>query len=336
MVNNVRHRIAEKDDAISHRPKSVYLFVGEEDHLKEKALRALKGSLLGEGTAELNYNVFYGNDSSAKEILDCAMTLPFLGERRLVVVKRADKLKQDDKKLLAAYTAKPQTTTCLVLSTEDELFLGDTSSLSGDIGIMRFDRIPPFKLSSWIKETASVHGKTIDEDAIELLTEIFANSDQGILEKEIEKLVSFVGTRSQISAADVEALTGKGLVNSTFDLADAIGRRDAKNALRIFGNLFATAIPRYKDVVGLIAWHLKTLLRGRLLLEKGWNEFAIIRYLKIPTRLKKDFLSQLKISRTEELASKLEILLYADLDMKIGRMDQRSCLEITIVRLCLC
>ncbi len=312
----------------------VCLFVGEEDHVKEKAVRQLKRALLARETAELNYNVFYGDDSGAREILDCAATLPFFSGKRLVVVKKAEKLTHEDAKLIASYAAAPQRATCLVLCSSDDSILGALYD-PDHVRVVRFDRIPAFTLSHRIREAVAVYGKTIDDESVELLKELFGHSEGEILEREIEKLGSFVGTRPRIGVHDVETVAGRGLANSTFELTDAIGRGDVAGALRVLQDSPSTPASRYSDIVGLIAWHLRTLSKGMRLAARGTSTSALARTLRIPRRLEKDFLTRLKKFEAGGLSSKLEILLRADLDMKTGRMDSRSAIETAIVRLCL-
>ena len=283
--------------------KRVYLFLGQEDHLKEKALQGLKTSLLDAPTAEFNYNLFYGNETSAREILACASILPFSGSNRLVVVKRAERLKEEDKRLLLQHLSRPNHRTFLVLDSQDESILEAMPGESQYIEITRFDKIPDFRLLNWIDRTLRAMGKTTEATALELLKELFGK-DQGLLRQELEKLVIFAGNRPGITLKDVEAVVGESFINTTFDLTDAIGRRDTGKALLILKGLLSGPGrgSRYGDIVGAIAWHLKKMM---------------------------------KRSGGGELAGKLEALLKTDLDMKLDRMDPRTALEALVVRLCL-
>ena len=65
--------------------QSVYLFSGPEEYLKREALGALAKSLLPPGLEQLNETALEG--ASALEIIDAAETLPFMCERRMVVVR---------------------------------------------------------------------------------------------------------------------------------------------------------------------------------------------------------------------------------------------------------
>ncbi len=315
--------------------KNIYLFVGEEGHLKEKEISALKGSVLDKNTIELNYIVFDGNDASAKDILSWLATMPFLSPRRLAVVRRAERLSEADKALIADYASKPKGTGCLILDSKDASFPPALFAQNKHLEVIRFDKIPLFKMSGWIRGIVRSHGKSIDDEALELVKELLGQKGHGVLEKEIEKLASFTGARKEINAGDVEEIVGRDLVRTTFDITDAIGARDTEKALGILRHIEASSSPRYGDIISLISWQLKTLLKSRLLLDRGRSLSEVAVSLKVPHRLKSSYMDQVKRHNSGEFYSKLEMLLNADLDIKRGRMEPKASLEAAIVRLCL-
>jgi len=320
---------------VSPDAKSVYLFAGEETHLKEKELRRLKESILDEKTAELNYNVFDGSDSSAKDIISCLKTMPFLSPRRLVVVKRAERLGDADKALIADYASSPQDTSCLVLDAGDESFPKGFFVQNARVGIVRFDKVPFFRMSDWIRGLVRSHGKSIDDEALELVRDLVGHKGHGIAQNEIEKLASFVGDRKEIKVEDVEEVVGRDLVRTAFDITDAIGAQDTERALGILRHIEETSVPRYGHLIGLISWHLKSLLRYRILLDSGRSVSEVTVSLRVPPRLRAGYINQIRRHRASELRSKLELLLNTDLDIKTGRMEPKASLEAAIVRLCL-
>ena len=64
---------------------SVLLFEGEEEHMKQSALDALQKKLLPEGLEELNRTLLDAPETD--QIIAAAETLPFMADRRLVVVR---------------------------------------------------------------------------------------------------------------------------------------------------------------------------------------------------------------------------------------------------------
>ncbi len=64
---------------------SVLLFEGEEEHMKQSALDALQKKLLPEGLEELNRTLLDAPETD--QIIAAAETLPFMADRRLVIVR---------------------------------------------------------------------------------------------------------------------------------------------------------------------------------------------------------------------------------------------------------
>ena len=64
---------------------SVLLFEGEEEHMKQAALGALQKKLLPEGLEDLNRTLLDAPETD--QIIAAAETLPFMADRRLVIVR---------------------------------------------------------------------------------------------------------------------------------------------------------------------------------------------------------------------------------------------------------
>ena len=67
--------------------KPVYLIYGDEDYLRKQYKDRMKEALVGDDG--MNYSYFEGKGISVKELIDLGETLPFFGERRLIVVENS-------------------------------------------------------------------------------------------------------------------------------------------------------------------------------------------------------------------------------------------------------
>lgn len=311
----------------------VFLFIGEDDYLREKAIKDLSSSLLDSSSRELDYKVFYGGETSAREILDVAATMPFLASRRLVVIKDFEKLSKEDIDRIITYLRKPSESTCLVLETKDDSVTKEYASMTRYVNIKRFDTLIGQELSSWIKQFVASHGKSIDETAVKDLKEL---QGQNLLSfaQELEKLITFVGERDRIKLDDVEALVGKSLTLSAFELTWAIERNRVDDAIRIVSDLLLIGKKHY-EIIGLLCWHFNRILKAKMLEVKGESRFGIVNSLKIHKRYSDDFFKQLDSLEIDQVRSKMRVLLDADLDIKRTKFDPALVLELAIIRLCL-
>ena len=74
------------EDLKKHEFKNVYLLFGEETYLKNQYKNKLKNALIPEGDT-MNLNIYSGKGIDVKEVIDQAETMPFFGERRLILIE---------------------------------------------------------------------------------------------------------------------------------------------------------------------------------------------------------------------------------------------------------
>lgn len=313
--------------------ENVFLFIGDDAYLKEKALQKLRASLLGKAADGSDQKIFCGYDLDPQEVFDCLTTLPLLSEKRLIVIRDIEDISDDLKKNLISYIQKPLPSVYLVLDAHDDDILEDYSAVSKHITIQRFGIPRGGSLSSWITEFLASQGKTIAPDALMILRELEGN-DLSYLAQELEKLVTFIGSRKEIKVSDVEEIVGKSLILSAFGITDALNARDASEALKIVSCLIALG-KKESEIIGLLSWHLKRLLRAKILKTGGESDYTVGSLLKIGQRFQRDFFKQLADFKLEKLRRDIQILLQADLNIKRTKFDPGTILEFTLIQLCL-
>lgn len=311
---------------------AVLLFAGPEDHLKAKAIDALKASVLGGRSDGLDYRLFRGGDSSVKDLLDCAATIPFSSPRRLIVLKDPEDLSKDDLPFLISYIRKPSKFTCLVLDSPDDGLLRYLGPDAAGVSVSRFDRLPERDLVRWIKDFLASRGKRINPAAAELLKELQGN-DLLSLAQELEKLSAFTGARPEITADDIEAMVGRSSMQDAFRIVKLVTAADAGGAVRIAGDLAAAGKKPY-EIIGLLAWHFKNIMRARVLLGKGLAPYKAAAMLGIGRNYAGDFLREARRAHPAGIRTRLRVLLEADMDIKRTRFDPGIALELAIIRLC--
>ncbi len=318
---------------VSLKP-SVFLFIGNEDYLKESAIKDLTSSLLPNNSSrDLDYKVFYGGEASAKDILDYATTFPFLDAKKLIVIKNFERLSVDDKSRLVAYIKKPSKFTYLVLDAAEGSALETLDPVIDHIKVLKYDELTNSNFYSWVKRFMASRGKKIEEEAIEILKE-FQGKNLLVLAQELEKLSAFVGNRDTVRSDDVKNLVGKSFIGSIFDLAKAIGEKRTEAALKLTSDL-TTEGKRAYEIIGLLYWHINRLFRAKSLQSKHKSDSFIGNVLKINKRYLEDFTRQVNSYSIAEIKKKMRILLETDLAIKRTKYDPRIVLEFAILRLAL-
>src|SRR3989449_7717468 len=183
-------------------PEPVYLLHGDEDVLKDEAIRALVDATVG-SSRDFNLDVRFAPDLTPESFHALVNTPPMLADRRAVVVRGVEQLGKRKTKLrdeVSRYLAAPNPSTLLVLvfaageEPDAELVRASTAV---ELGPLSPDRVP-----RWLQHRAGTLGLTFEPDAATLLLEAVGN-DLTTLARELEKLASLTAdTQRPATAAD--------------------------------------------------------------------------------------------------------------------------------------
>src|SRR5947209_19266269 len=85
----------------------VYVLFGDEDFLKRRVLAALLPALVGESDPDLAVSTYTGDKAEFSTVRNELDTLPFLSERRIIVIDQADPFVTRNRAALEKYVAAP-------------------------------------------------------------------------------------------------------------------------------------------------------------------------------------------------------------------------------------
>lgn len=208
---------------------------GDEDFLIDECLQAILNETLDEGTRGFNLDVVYGSKVDIKEVLALASAFPMMAERRVVVVREFERLATTEaaRDQLAAYLKDPLESTCLVaISLHPDLRKKPFTDLRKHATVVECKPLYDSKVPDWIARRIESLGKTADPEACRLLHAYVGNSLRA-LQNEIDKLFIFVGERKEIAGDDVAQVVGATKGYTVFELQNAVGRKDLREALTI-------------------------------------------------------------------------------------------------------
>lgn len=286
----------------------VYLYTGESDIRRRDAVNGLIGKLVDPSSEGFDLEVVDGEDTLASTILSSVTTAPFVSKRKVVVVERADRLSQDDQERIAAFLPKLPSLSCLILlagedatsrskqsqpkpkekEDEDEEDSAEKKSRKGlsqalqkavkSHGILvNFAKMKADALGRVAVSFAGKLGKKLDPRSATILSRS-VEGNAVLLEREIEKLATYVGDKDAITMADVEAVASRLPEDRVFALIDAIGAKKSGEAMRLLDEtLAASPKPEYEvhRILALMARHFRMLYQLRFLTESGIRLNAI-------------------------------------------------------------
>ena len=227
---------------------AVALLHGDDGQLLDDTLVMVTRALFPDPSlAAWGREVFDGLEHSVDEIVQSAMTLPFGGGRRLVVVRRAQALSAKTAESLAAYVKSPNPATCLLLLADESLRANrDRRSdhwLLGAVpaaAIVTLPDRPTRELPGWVRQRAALEGLTVTDEAARLIVEL-TGEDTATLMGEVRKAALAGGPDNRnVGVRDVGAIVGEHRLSELFDLPRAVEKRDVAAALRTLDRLLAT------------------------------------------------------------------------------------------------
>ena len=212
-------------------PDPVYYFHGDEDVLKDEAVRALVELVVDPSARDFNLDRRSAADLDLGAFHSLVNTPPMLAPRRVVVLRGLEDLKKTSKarQEVLRYLAAPSPTTLLLLvqgagtPPDPELARGATT--------VAVEPLPPARVLKWMAHQARQLRLRLEPDAAELLAAAVGN-DLGALAQELAKLSALAIGRSA-TRDDVAALVGVRQGETLQDFVDAALERRAAAAARL-------------------------------------------------------------------------------------------------------
>ena len=217
----------------------LYLLGGEEPHHLDQLSDAMESSVLEEHERDFNQTVLYGRDSDLDQILAAARQFPMMAERRLVLVKEAQELREwrSKEKLekLAAYADNPVASTVLVLVHRNNMpdkRLAAVKRIQKAGVVFQSDRIRDYKLPDWIEGYVTASKRRISPRTSQILAEYLGN-DLKKIAGEMDKLFIALPEGEEVSDALIEQHIGISKEYNIFELTNALAEKDVARVTRI-------------------------------------------------------------------------------------------------------
>jgi DNA polymerase-3 subunit delta len=308
-----------------------YVFHGDDAFSQNEQLVKLMASMGEPTTRELNTVVLEGRTTTLGEIRHNCDTLPFLADRRLVLVhglltRLGQKGSLSERKLLDALLdylpGMPDTARLFFLERKilpkrhPVLKLANSSEL----GHVKAFKVPEGgQLARWVRTHVEQADAEIEPRAVQALCS-FVGGDLYQLDNEIAKLAAYTDGKRPITREDVQLLTPHARQASIFDMVDALGRRDGKTASRIYHTLL-DAGDHPLALLAMIARQFRLLIQVKELAPRLGTPQAIARELKQSPYPIKKVLAQSNNFSFPQLHRIYHRLLDTDVEIKTGRID---------------
>lgn len=307
-----------------------YLIVGNDPYIREREEVRLRDKFLKPDEVDLNYSVYSPDEMEG--IMDSVGTLPFLAEKRVVLVKDVHTISDEKANAIVSYLEKkPDDQSVLVLSA-DEPFKKNKhyKKLSKLAELVKAEKPDAFTIKKWIRSFFKKENVEVSPRAVDLIFEL-KGTDTAAVKIELEKLLSFSGGK-RIEESHVEELVGRSVTETVFQLVDAINSGDARRSFRVLEDLYDQKKKHY-EIIGSLRWHVGVMQKVKLLSERGVSGPAMVSELGYKPGYVRRLEAQARKYTPKKTATWLASLMEADRIIKTSKFKPNLAMEMLIVGL---
>jgi DNA polymerase III subunit delta len=313
------------------KPDPIYLIVGDDEAEMSRLTAELSG-LVEDELRAFNLERMYAGEKggSPASIVESARTLPMMGDRRVIVVLRAERIlkpkrrgkavEEDDADdeveptsdvdMLDAYVRSPEPLTTLVLVAADvdrsrrlykslhkQATIVECWGLKGARDAKVDLRQVARTAETLVKQAVAGAGQQIDPAAARLIAER-AGTDIATLRGDLERLLLYAAGKPKIDLTDVQEVVSGETAQDDWAVTTAIQSGNTAEALRQIGLAMEGGEVPFK-ILGQLGWFVRE-----------------------------------RLSDPRRVRTAVEALFRTDLDLKSSGGDPRVLLERLVVELC--
>ncbi len=305
----------------------IYVIAGKERSLVDMEYRELLDKLVEPAQRMVSLFDADADTVTISQVLDELRTLPFLADRRVVVIKGADDFVSANRQLLEKYFESPSPSGVLVLTVSSWSAQTKLAKLLSKVGeLIPVEQPKPSQLPQRVCQYAKeAYGKEFEKGAAELLVEL-AGDELGRLYSEVDKLATFADKEKVITANHVELLIGHNRLFNAFAVIDAITSGQISRAVERLRSMFAEDRSTEYTVVGAFAFHFRRLFNAKVLLQKGLGYDQIANKVRVWSN-RDDFFAQVRKLSLKQIGQYLQKLAEIDHAIKTGQSKAQVAME---------
>ena len=309
--------------------KQIYLLYGEESYLKKQYKDKLTKAMIPEGDT-MNYAYYEGKGINVKEVIDLSETMPFFGERRLIVIENSGFFKNASPELAEYMKDIPETTNFIFVESEIDK-RGKLYKAVKDRGrVVELSKQDEHTLLRWILGNIKKEGKNTTESTVRYLLSK-CGTDMENLQKEMEKLFCYTLEKDVIEIADIEEICTTQITNQIFEMVTAVAEKKQKKALDLYYDLLALKEPPMR-ILYLLSRQFRLLMEVKGLAENGYGKKDIAATAGLHPYVAGKYIEQAKAFRMKELREILEESVEIEERVKTGLLGDVLGVELFIVK----
>lgn len=327
--------------------KNRIIFYGIDERLILEQVRSIINNNVDENFKDLNFSRFDGSTlDNFDDIVNACQTLPFMSDKKVVLISRANFL-TDSKgeynkagyeklfKQFADYIDKVPDHCILIVY----MIFGSKRDKSTDrikklekdknLEVVKVEKASGAKLEAKVLELFKSMGRNIGKIELKAFVDKMHDNNMDIINNEVEKLCCFAYGRD-IKRQDINYLFSETSDDDIFDLINPLSQRKTKDALKVLDELLFKG-GKVNFILNMIEKHFILLLKIKLYDKTGKDKEAAAKELKISPYRYDIISNQGRRFSEKQLQKVLDLCIESERKMKTSPTDDKTELELLIV-----
>ncbi len=285
----------------------------------------------------LNFASF-GSDAKPGEVLQAVQSLPFIAQKRMVVIRDLiASTKKDGEDTWVALAKTPESSIVVLWETADAKTIEKKPLYAllksgADVHAYPFPVLEGAALQKWTADRVKARGGQIAQNALSELCDR-VGGDLWQMDNEIGKLVAYASDRP-IVHADVDELVRATFEGEIFALIDAVSRKQGAQAVKLLQQERWSGASDFQ-IFGMLARQVRILLGARSLLDADPRASSqeLANDMNIHPFVAQKALDQARKFSFADLRAVHDMLFEYDAGMKSGYLDADVAVDLVMTRL---
>ncbi len=309
--------------------QNLYLIYGEEEYLKLQYRNKLIAALVNEGD-NMNFSKYTDTGINVNQVIDQAETMPFFAEHRVILIENSGFGKKMPEELGEYLSTIPDFTIFIFVepSADKRGKLYKAAKAAGrDIEINMPNETV---LTQWVGAMLKDSGKQMKKDAWIQFRDM-TDSSMDNMKRELDKLVTYVGDRSQITIEDVNAICIPQIETKIFDMINSIALKDLPKTMDLYQDMLSAKEPPMR-ILYMIVRQFRQLAVIRELKEQGESSASIAKKIGMQDYIVRKNEALIRNLGSKEIKNLLVDAATFEQQVKTGLLDENLAVEMIMMK----
>jgi len=298
---------------------------GANDFLRKAELGKLVSAFIAEHT-DMAVERYDGDESDPARMRESVASLPFLTERKLVVLYEPGKQKAFAEKIDDILKDTADTTDVIIVEPKLDKRLSYYKTLKKSTDFREFAELDANGLARWASDYAKAAGGSLSSSDARLLIDRVGLSQQ-LLRQELDKLLTY---DPAITKTTIELLTEPTPQSTVFELLDAAFAGNTKRAMQLYKEQRALKVEP-QAIIAMLAWQLHVLALIKTAGTRSVDDIA--REAKINPYVVRKTQGLARNLGLEQVRAMIRGLLDLDIKLKTITIDADEALQLYLLQL---